>query len=766
VPKPFPTPRWRGRKWRNAAGVMVCVAGLAVSGALAGSATAAVARSGGPEFVRIGTVPHLAGAVALGRVPGSQRIDLDVALRPRDPAALASFVAGVSDPRSAEFRRYLPRGAFGSVFGATTATVRTTVATLRSLGFHVGSVSNNHLVVNVSSTVATAERAFDTTLERYRLGSGASVYANMSAPLVPSAIAGGIQAVEGLDDLALVHPADLRGARPAAGAVRPASRSTSIDVPGGPEPCARAADQTTGDPPQPYTADEIASVYGFSELYQAADFGAGVTMAVFELEPFDQPDVRAYDECYFGQTQGETMSSSPQLNVLTVDGAQSGLANSEDVESTLDVEEVSGFLPGATIDVYEGPNTNTGPLDVWNSIFTQDTAEVITTSWGACEAQDGGSATVAAEANLFEQAAAQGQTVVAASGDSGSSDCTDASDNPIAPPAVDDPGSQPYVTSVGGTSMTNLGSPAGPTTPAVAPKQSVWNSDNGASGGGISSNWAMPAYQADAAPALGVVKAYSSPKPCGAPAGFCREVPDVSADADPDTGLVIYWDSWGGWSSVGGTSIAAPMWAALVVLADAWPACATRPVGFLNPTLYWIAGMGPSEYASAFDDVTVGNNHLPQFPSWWQYPATTGYDLATGLGTPIAANEDGGGLVARLCSLPESGGASYASPTRSSIVAVLSRVKAKRTASSWIKVTLRTALGLPIASKRVILVGTVPAPSGAKMLTMPVYLKTNTKGVAIFQVSDTLIQKVTYRATDITDGVLIPASATVSYVRP
>jgi hypothetical protein len=116
--------------------------------------------------------------------------------------------------------------------------------------------------------------------------------------------------------------------------------------------------------------------------------------------------------------------------------------------------------------------------------------------------------------------------------------------------------------------------------------------------------------------------------------------------------------------------------------------------------------------------------------------------------------------------LPESGGASYASPTRSSIVAVLSRVKAKRTASSWIKVTLRTALGLPIASKRVILVGTVPAPSGAKMLTMPVYLKTNTKGVAIFQVSDTLIQKVTYRATDITDGVLIPASATVSYVRP
>ena len=172
---------------------------------------------------------------------------------------------------------------------------------------------------------------------------------------------------------------------------------------------------------------------------------------MFELDPFSQPDVETYDECYFGTTQGAAMASPPNLSVVTVDGPQSGLGSDGDAESTLDVEEISGFVPLAKIEVYEGPNTDTGPLDVYNAMITQDTAQVISTSWGSCEAQAGGSAFVAAEANLFEEAAAQGQTVVAAAGDDGSTDCTDQSGNPIGTPAVDDPGSQPYVTSVGGS---------------------------------------------------------------------------------------------------------------------------------------------------------------------------------------------------------------------------------------------------------------------------------------------------------------------------
>jgi subtilase family serine protease len=719
------------------------------------------------RFVRVGSVPQLSPATAaLGPAPGSEPIEIDIALRPRDPAALAEFASEVSTPGSADFRRYLRPGAFGSLFGATSSTISSTVAALRRLGLRVGTVSSNHLIIEASSTVATAERAFDTKLVRYRLGSGVKVYANLSAPRVPAAIAGGIEAIVGLDDLALAHSQEFFGWGPAPLARTPrwARASTATAVGGGPQPCTQASNGAS--PAGPYTADELASAYGLSGLYEAGDIGTGEIVALYELQPFSQPDVQTYDECYFGAAEGAAMALPPLLNVITVDGSQQGAANGTGgyVESTLDVEEISSLVPGAKIDVYEGPNNSTGPLDVYNTIVTQDRAQVISTSWGECEAQAGGSAALAAEANLFEEAAAQGQTVVVASGDDGSTDCTDSSNNPIGTPAVDDPGSQPYVTSVGGTSLTSLGSAPTATAPAVAPTQTVWNRGGGASGGGISSDWAMPAYQSGAAAALQVIKAYSSNEPCGAPTGYCRQVPDVSSDADPSSGLVIYLGALGGWGFIGGTSISAPLWAAVAALADAWPSCGAHPVGFLNPSLYSIAGVSPSQYASAFDDVTQGDNHLAQFPELWQYPATPGYDLATGLGTPIAANPMGGGLVAQLCTLPESGGALYASPTMSSVSAVLPRVKAVSTKSSWIKVTLRTARGLPIGAKRVILVAA--SPSAAKTEIKPVYLTTNAKGVAIFQVSDTLVQKVTYQATDLTDGVLIDASATVSYVKP
>ena len=740
------------------------------------SAAATMARShaGAARFVLVGSAPRLPpAAVRLGRLSASRTISLGVALRPRDPAGLASFASAVATPASPEFRRYLRPGAFATRFGATAATVRSAVASLQALGLHVGTVSGNHLLIEVSSTASVVERAFATTLEQYRLVSGEVVYANATAPRVPAGLGDEIQVIAGLNDLSPSRPTVLAPGRPTV--LVPARRtlpaptgrkSGATDVPGGPQPCAAASNGTSSSG-GPYSADEVASAYGLSGLYAAGDLGAGQTVAVVELEPFDAANVRTYDECYFGAAQGAAMAEPPHLNVIDVNGKLPGANSNEDVESTLDVEEISGFVPAATIDVYESPNTNTGPMDVYNAIVSQDRAKVISSSWGTCEVQAGGSALLAAEANLFEEAAAQGQTVVAASGDDGSSDCTDPSGYPLANTAVDDPASQPYVTGVGGSALESLGAPGAVATAAVPPKETVWNSDGAAGGGGISSVWAMPGYQLHSQPALRVVKPYSSRIPCGEPAGFCREVPDVSANADPNTGLMINWSGAGGdgWGALGGTSIASPLWAALVALADALPACGGRPIGFLNPSLYWIAGLGPAVYASAFNDVRRGNNHLPQFPKWWQYGASVGFDPVTGLGTPIATNAAGDGLVAQLCALPESGGALYASPTRSSITAVLARVKAKRSASSWIKVTLRTALGLPIRAKRVILVGTVTSPIKAKTRIEPVFVTTNAKGVAVFQVSDTLVQKVTYSATDLTDGVVLKGSATVSYVK-
>jgi subtilase family serine protease len=708
-------------------------------------------------LVRIGAAPLVSrAAVLLGRVPGSQPIAIDVALRPRDPPALARFASAVSTPGSPDFRRYLRPGAFGSVFGATAATVRSTTAALRRLGLDVGAVSSNHLVVKVSTTVATAERAFDTTLVRYRLGSGAPLYANLSAPRVPASLAGGIQAIAGLSDLAHARPEGLVRPDRRAGARAPNPVRHSDTPAPGPQPCPAATSVASAS--GPYTADQIASAYGFSGLYAAGDLGAGETVAIFELEAFSKPDVEAYDSCYFGPTQAAAMAEPPRLDVFPIDGVNSG-GTPVDVESTLDVEDVSGFAPQARIDVYEGPNNDTGPLDVYNAIVTQDRAEVISTSWGICEAQVGGNAVAAAEANLFEEAAAQGQTVVAASGDDGSTDCTDANNDPTGVDAVDNPASQPYVTGVGGTSLTTLGPP---------PAETVWNNAYGASGGGISSSWGMPAYQSKASPRLHVIKTYSSARPCGVPTGYCREVPDVSADADFYTGLVIYGADWPapGWGPIGGTSIAAPLWAALAALTDAWPTCEAHPVGFLNPALYSIAGSSPSAYANAFNDITAGDNHLSSFPNSRRYGATVGYDLASGLGTPDAADSSGGGLVARLCRLPESGGVPYASPTKSSITAVRLRVKASRTAFSTVTVTLRTPYGLPVAAKRVILVGTATPPAATRTRIRPVQVMTNAKGGAVFKVSDQVIQKVIYRATDLTDGVLVDPFVTVSFVKP
>ncbi len=189
--------------------------------------------------------------------------------------------------------------------------------------------------------------------------------------------------------------------------------------------------------------------------------------------------------------------------------------------------------------------------------------------------------------------------------------------------AVSDPASQPYVTSVGGTTVTALG---------PAPTEKVWNDrlfySDGAGGGGISETYAMPAYQQ----ALGTVSG-SSGTPCANASGNCREVPDVSADADPSTGYVIYDSVNGfGWNALGGTSGAAPLWAAVLAVAASADGN-TGGYGALNPALYLLAQNSPGTY---LNDVTSGNNDY-NATSGGQYPATTGYDMATGLGTPVAS---------------------------------------------------------------------------------------------------------------------------------
>ena len=205
--------------------------------------------------------------------------------------------------------------------------------------------------------------------------------------------------------------------------------------------------------------------------------------------------------------------------------------------------------------------------------------------------------------------------------------------------AVSDPASQPYVTSVGGTSLGHGAAQSfGP-----PPTETAWNDalyySEGAGGGGISETFAMPDYQQP----LGVVSG-SSGTPCANSGGECREVPDVSADADPSSGYIVYdtVDGFGGWNALGGTSGATPLWAAvLAVIASADGN--TAGYGSLNPALYLLAQRSPGTY---LNDVTSGNNDY-NGTAGGQYPAMTGYDMATGLGTPVASE-----LASGLTTIP------------------------------------------------------------------------------------------------------------------
>jgi subtilase family serine protease len=577
-------------------------------------------------------------ARVLGALPASVRLHLTVVLKPRDPAALAAYAKAVSTPGSSVFHDYLTPSQFADRFAPTSSQVQAVSRSLRAHGLVPGPVSANRLSIPVSATTGQAEQAFSLTMRRMALPGGRTVTQPTAAPALDASIAGEVQAVLGLSSTNSFHPQYSRRAIPDGAQGPQLSHSARHTATGGPEPCSQAS--TAANQQAAYTADQIASAYGFSSPYGAGDQGEGQTIAIYELEPNDPNDIAAYQSCY---------GTHASVTYSQVDGGSGrGIGSGE---AALDIENSIGLAPKASYLVYQGPNSNSsapgsGPYDTFNAIIGQDRAQVVSVSWGECEAQN--SDGVQAESTLFEEAATQGQSIVSASGDEGSEDCNSSPPNPPdLSLAVDDPSSQPFVTGVGGTTLTN---------PGPAPSEAVWNNGpvaalsdtGGAGGGGVSEEWPMPPYQSDAGAGLHVIGSHSSGTPCAASGGFCRQVPDVSADADPNTGYIIYWNgsrsdltSPSGWQSLGGTSAAAPVWAALLAVVNASSACHSSRIGFANPALY---RAGSSAYGSTFNDVTSGNNDLTA-TNGGLYPAGPGFDMASGLGTPVA-----GGLTSSLCS--------------------------------------------------------------------------------------------------------------------
>ena len=601
--------------------VLAALALLAGAGILP---TALSVPAGGstPSWVRLGTTPRLpSDAASLSTLPDKSMLHVDVALRPRGGTALSTYAKDVSTPGSALYGHFLSKGQFASTFGASSSSIEAVQQSLRSAGLNAGTVSSNHLSIPVSATAAQLSKALSTNFREYRVAGGRVAYANTSAPSIPVGVAPYVQGVIGLDDLNSATPFGAAGGDSASdtGSGAPAAGATS-NV--GTRLCSTAVRDAHAY--GSYTASELATAYGFSGLYRAGDLGAGQTVALLEYQGHDAADVAAYQSC---------SGTNAPVTTVNVDGGPG--EDSSVSEADGDIEDVVGLAPEASVLVYQAPNSTTGWLDNWNAAVSDDIAKVISISWGMCELLS--SPDFEAENTILEQAAVQGQTFLAAAGDSGSEDCL-GPNNANDFRAVDDPGSQPFMTSVGGTQWAGAGGPT---------NETVWNdgvlhcsgaSDcYGAGGGGISQNWTMPSYQADADPSLGVVGTDSSGAPCGAsPGDYCREVPDVSALAGPYPYL-FYID--GNWVPYGGTSFAAATWAALIALTNASSSCAGETVGFANPLLYEVAASSPG----AFDEVTTGDNDITG-ASGHLYPASAGYNMAAGLGTPNATL-----LSTRLC---------------------------------------------------------------------------------------------------------------------
>ena len=498
-------------------------------------------------------------------------------------------------------RAPLPVDTVKALFLPRPETVADVSSYLSGRGFRF--VGRSGLSLEFSGSAAAAERAFSTELALYR-SHGHTYRAPTSAVRLPRALARRVTSVDGLDTA--VRP------RPATGPIEP-------QVSPGP-PCAGAsAEAANGYLPADFAA--ATTGYDFQSLLDAGYDGTGEEIAFVEFSDYRPADVTTFLNC-FGLPTGRVVRK-------TVNGGTTDRRDALEVE--LDLEVALAAAPDlAKAYAYVAPNP-TGFATVLNRIVADEMDDggprdtdvhAISISWGLCEPFEPASA-AAATNEALQLAAVRGISVFAASGDSGSAGC-----GPDAgAPYVLEPAAEPYLTAVGGTTLDVSG---------PGHDETVWNNGSlggGAGGGGISMGWPMPSWQSAAG-----TTPDSSGAPCQVSSGYCREVPDVSLDADDNgEGYVVYcatsscFDT--GWLSVGGTSAAAPLLAAMTADANEYSLTQAVPgerLGFANPFFYDRFANDPA----MFFDVVSGNNGFLGISG---YDAGPGYDLASGLGSVLGA---------------------------------------------------------------------------------------------------------------------------------
>jgi len=489
-----------------------------------------------------------------------------VGLKQRNQEALTQLLKAQQDPSSPEFRHYLTADEFRQRFGPTQADVDTTKNYFAGRGLKVVEVASNNGLVVLEGTASQFEATFKVRLNTYEVqniaGLANGIYmSNDHDPTVPSSLSSIVESVSGLSDFAQYHSRIVRSPNAAA-----------------------------HNTPSGYSPQDIASAYDFPNTNNAKATvkysGKGHTVAIATAYGYKQSDVDAYWQHWGIQRTGTV------TNV-----AVNGQWTKTDDETTLDLETIGAQAPGANIIMYIGadPAYRTFTM-IFNQIVSENKADVISVSWGSCEANEGW-AQMRTESAVFRQAAAQGIAIFSSSGDDGAYDCGGKTKY-----AVDYPSADPNVTAVGGTSLVLKD--------GKRSAETAWRG----SGGGESTTFARPQWQ--------VGQGVDKPWWWG---WFAKRLSaDVSMNADPNTGYAIYVD--GSWIQIGGTSVSAPDWAAVWILAT--EANGAR-LGHAAPTIWRLANT--PEYSRVFLDITQGNNGAGKGPG---FNAGVGFDHPTGWGVP------------------------------------------------------------------------------------------------------------------------------------
>jgi subtilase family serine protease len=680
---------------RPARTAFVAVFGLAitaVTGGIATTAAASAASAAAQRYVALSGSTLATHATITGRYT-SARMSVEVALAPRDEGGLNRMLSALYTKGSTSYHRWLAKGQFDQRYAPSTAT-RTAVDRFLAQNDLSIEHSDSPFLVRAAGTSQQVSAAFRTTLSAYHEPGGARFFANSTPVQLPATLAPAVLGVIGLSDTYHDRSADAVAipSRALTGHSKPsahqqASSSCETSYPTDTQLYDFVNSGTSfpfgyGDGPgcTGLTPSQVNSIYGAANLGPRGE-GAGVTVALFEATAFQTSDPVTWAREFYGP------GYTPDLQTVNVDGgplnpqcpsgdscpaAYNGYA--ADVEADLDIERVLAVAPDAAkIIVYDSPNDTDGQteLDDYSAIANDDLASTVSSSWanGECALP---ASYFESENVIFEQMAAQGQSMFASAGDDGPVGCDPYG---ITTLALQDPASQPLVTAVGGTSFEGYNPGTNATPGYRAGAESAWNADNlcqdsstvvngetgyfwceaptqpvgggNAGGGGSSAFWGRPVYQSG----RGVNNPYttygngSTQCSLAADGTPCREVPDVSADADTYTGYATYCSGTSslpnsqcaalesqeavtGWFTVAGTSSSSPLWAGIATDMDSYNGCRD---GFLNPLLYSLFNTDSGKY---FNDITgIGQSVKTD----GLYPATVGYDEATGIGTPKMA---------------------------------------------------------------------------------------------------------------------------------